>query len=117
LQVDPEDIINHLSSLQLHEAKNSGGGSSTHLTPYSTPYASQQDVPRYQIPQEGAPADTVYSMLKDELDLDGRPNLNLASFVNTYIEDRGQQLMIENIAKNLADNDEYPPCSPSRKDA
>lgn len=25
-------------------------------------------------------------MLKDELDLDGRPNLNLASFVGTYME-------------------------------
>ena len=37
------------------------------------------------IPKEGAPADAVHQMLKDELDLDGRPNLNLASFVGTYV--------------------------------
>lgn len=47
-------------------------------------------------------------MLKDELDLDGRPNLNLASFVDTYLEDNAQRLMVENMSKNLADNDEYP---------
>lgn len=47
-------------------------------------------------------------MLKDELDLDGRPNLNLASFVDTYLEDNAQRLMAENMSKNLADNDEYP---------
>lgn len=47
-------------------------------------------------------------MLKDELDLDGRPNLNLASFVGTYMEKEGEQLMIENLSKNLSDADEYP---------
>lgn len=52
--------------------------------------------------------DAVYEMLKDELDLDGRPNLNLASFVDTFLDDNAQKLMIENMTKNLADNDEYP---------
>lgn len=47
-------------------------------------------------------------MLKDELDLDGRPNLNLASFVDTFLEDNAQRLLAANAAKNLADNDEYP---------
>jgi glutamate decarboxylase len=47
-------------------------------------------------------------MLKDELDLDGRPNLNLASFVGTYMEPEAKQLMIENVSKNRADADEYP---------
>jgi glutamate decarboxylase len=47
-------------------------------------------------------------MLKDELDLDGRPNLNLASFVGTYMEKEGEQLMIENLSKNMSDADEYP---------
>lgn len=47
-------------------------------------------------------------MLKDELDLDGRPNLNLASFVGTYMEREAEALMIENISKNLSDVDEYP---------
>ena len=47
-------------------------------------------------------------MLKDELDLDGRPNLNLASFVGTYMEKEAEALMVENLAKNMSDADEYP---------
>lgn len=47
-------------------------------------------------------------MLRDELDLDGRPNLNLASFVGTYMEDAANKLIMENISKNMSDADEYP---------
>lgn len=47
-------------------------------------------------------------MVRDELDLDGKPNLNLASFVGTFLEPNALQLMQENITKNLADADEYP---------
>ena len=47
-------------------------------------------------------------MLKDELDLDGRPNLNLASFVGTYMEKEADTLIMENISKNMSDADEYP---------
>ena len=47
-------------------------------TPYSTRYNSRAEIPKYMIPQEGVQADAVHQMLKDELDLDGRPNLNLA---------------------------------------
>ncbi|KAK0729914.1 pyridoxal phosphate-dependent transferase [Lasiosphaeris hirsuta] len=102
LQIDPEDLIHHLP------LGNGSPGPSSHLTPYASPYASQKDIPKYKIPTEGSPADTVYAMIKDELDLDGRPNLNLASFVGTFVEDNAQKLMVENISKNLADNDEYP---------
>jgi len=111
--VDPEDIIHHLQDLRVQPSSASSGraageGSNAHLTVYSSPYASQRDIPKYNIPQDGAPSDTVYAMIKDELDLDGRPNLNLASFVNTYADDNATKLMAVNIAKNLADNDEYP---------
>ncbi|KAK3310810.1 glutamate decarboxylase [Chaetomium strumarium] len=112
--VDPEDIIHHLQDLRMPSSQatssSTGGQQQTlqHLTPFSTPYASQRDIPKYQIPREGAPGDTVYEMLKDELDLDGRTNLNLASFVDTYLEENAQKLMVENAGKNLADNDEYP---------
>jgi len=80
----------------------------TQITPYSTRYASQAELPRFRIPKEGAPADAIHQLIKDELDLDGLPNLNLASFVGTYMEDQGRSLMLENISKNLADADEYP---------
>ncbi|KAK4102206.1 glutamate decarboxylase, partial [Parathielavia hyrcaniae] len=86
----------------------SSTGQTSHLTPFSTPYASQRDIPKYRISENGAPGDTVYEMIKDELDLDGRPNLNVASFVDTYLDDHAQKLMAENMSKNLADNDEYP---------
>jgi glutamate decarboxylase len=80
----------------------------SHLTPYGTRYASQTGVPKFRIPQDGVQADTAYQVLRDELDLDGKPNLNLASFVTTYQEPNGTQLLVENLSKNLADNDEYP---------
>lgn len=41
----------------------------------------------------------MHAMLKDELDLDGRPNLNLASFVGTYMEKEAENLMLENLSK------------------
>jgi len=47
-------------------------------------------------------------MIRDELDLDGRPNLNLASFVGTYMEKEAEALMVENLSKNMSDADEYP---------
>ena len=80
----------------------------SHTTPYSTKYSSQQELSKFKIPQDGAPADSVHQMLKDELDLDGRPNLNLASFVGTYMEREGEALMVENLSKNMSDADEYP---------
>ncbi|KAI0552334.1 glutamate decarboxylase [Xylaria curta] len=108
--VDPEEIVE-----RLHDAHLTEGGKklrkltkTSHLTPYGSRYASQVEVPKYSLPENGAPADTVYQLIKDELELDGRPNLNLASFVGTYMEPNATQLMIENLSKNLADNDEYP---------
>ncbi|KAL2122156.1 hypothetical protein VTJ04DRAFT_2611 [Mycothermus thermophilus] len=102
--VDPDEIVRHLQ----HPTQGTASTTSSHLTAFSTPYASQRDIPKYTLPPEGAPADTVYEMLKDELDLDGRPSLNLASFVDTYLDDHARRLMEENTPKNLADNDEYP---------
>jgi glutamate decarboxylase len=65
-------------------------------------------VSKFRIPQNGAPAEVVHQMLKDELDLDGRPNLNLATFLSTYMEREAEALMVENLSKNMADADEYP---------
>jgi glutamate decarboxylase len=57
----------------------------TSLTPYSNKY-SINALSKHILPKEGAPAEAVAQMIRDELDLDGRPNLNLASFVGTYME-------------------------------
>ncbi|KAI0453393.1 glutamate decarboxylase [Xylaria acuta] len=108
--IDPEELVE-----RLHDAHLTEGGKklrkltkTSHLTPYGSRYASEVEVPKYQLPEQGAPADTVYQLIRDELDLDGRPNLNLASFVGTYMEPNAIQLMVENLSKNFADNDEYP---------
>ncbi|KAK4457073.1 glutamate decarboxylase [Cladorrhinum samala] len=111
--IDPENIIHHLQGLRVQQpsgssARSGRDGGNAHLTAYSSPYASQIEIPKYKMPEDGAPSDTVYAMIKDELDLDGRPNLNLASFVGTYADDNATKLMVDNLAKNLADNDEYP---------
>ncbi|XXH02774.1 hypothetical protein Hte_009160 [Hypoxylon texense] len=108
--IDPEELVERLHDANLTEngLKLRQKMTTSHLTPYGTKYASESDVPKYQIPKEGAPSDTAYQLIRDELDLDGKPNLNLASFVGTYMEPNATQLMAENLAKNLADNDEYP---------
>lgn len=49
-------------------------------------------------------ADTVRRLLS----LDGKPELNLASFVSTWVDEDGLELCKENLTKNLADSDEYP---------
>lgn len=105
--INPDDIVHHIQALSV-QAGHNNDRKDRHFTPYSTPYSSQRPIPKFEIPRDGAPGDTVYTMIKDELDLDGRPNLNLASFVDTYLDSNAQKLMAENIAKNLADNDEYP---------
>ncbi|OTB01803.1 hypothetical protein M426DRAFT_74968 [Hypoxylon sp. CI-4A] len=108
--IDPEELVERLHNAHLSEngRKLRKKMTTSHLTPYGTKYASESDIPKYQLPKEGAPADTAYQLIRDELDLDGRPNLNLTSFVGTYMEPNATQLMVENLSKNLADNDEYP---------
>jgi glutamate decarboxylase len=55
-------------------------------TPYSSRYGSTEDIPKYNLPDTGINANAAYQLIHDELDFDGRPNLNLASFVHTYME-------------------------------
>lgn len=61
-----------------------------------------------KIPKNPMPANVVYQLIHDELDMDGKPSLNLASFVNTWMEDEAIQLINENLHKNFIDHDEYP---------
>ncbi|KAL9070337.1 MAG: hypothetical protein Q9157_005847 [Trypethelium eluteriae] len=107
--IDPEELVHSLHEKpHSHRGKHAGSSASHSVTPYSTRYNSQYELSKFKIPHDGAPADAVHQLLKDELDLDGRPNLNLASFVGTYMEDQAEKLMIENLSKNMSDADEYP---------
>ena len=60
------------------------------------------------MPIEGMPARAAYQIIHDELNLDGNPALNLASFVTTWMEPEADKLIMESIGKNYVDNDEYP---------
>jgi glutamate decarboxylase len=78
---------------------------------HSPTYAGRSfshDVPKYRLPTPGMSADAAYQLVHDELDLDGNPSLNLASFVTTWMEPQADQLAHEALAKNLIDQDEYP---------
>lgn len=110
--VNPEDILQRLEDSHITspggKAKFESRAPGQHYTPFASKYTSRTSIPKYKIPAEGSPSDTIYQLIKDELDLDGRPMLNLASFVNTWMEDNAEKLMAENMTKNLADSDEYP---------
>ncbi|MGE5137989.1 MAG: glutamate decarboxylase [Rudaea sp.] len=67
-----------------------------------------QVVPKYQVPDDGMPARTAYSIVHDELMLDGNARLNLATFCTTWMEPEARQLMMETFDKNMIDKDEYP---------
>jgi glutamate decarboxylase len=67
-----------------------------------------QEVPKYRLPDRGVGDEAAYRLVHDELNLDGNPALNLASFVTSWMEPLADRLAAETLAKNLIDQDEYP---------
>jgi glutamate decarboxylase len=78
------------------------------LTPTYASRALNSPVPKYEIPAEGMVPQVAYSLIHDELGLDGNSRLNLATFVTTWMEPEARQLMAETFDKNMIDKDEYP---------
>ncbi|MCL4460307.1 MAG: glutamate decarboxylase [Nitrospirae bacterium] len=77
----------------------------------STTYGNRfftKDLETFRIGEESLPPASVYQIIHDELELDGNPSLNLASFVTTWMEPEAERLVRENIRKNLVDQNEYP---------
>jgi glutamate decarboxylase len=77
----------------------------------STTYANRfftKPIPRFRMPNDGLDADVVYQLIHDELNIDGNPALNLATFVTTWMEPQAEKLIVETLNKNLVDQDEYP---------
>ncbi len=66
------------------------------------------DVPKFTFPSNGMRARAAYQLIHDELNLDGNPDLNLATFVTTWMEPEADRLIIENLHKNFIDHFEYP---------
>src|ERR1051326_5526574 len=78
------------------------------LTPTYAARALNSSVPRYELPEEEMAPDIAYSLIHDELILDGNSRLNLATFVTTWMEPQARLLMSETFDKNMIDKDEYP---------
>ncbi|KAJ1929231.1 glutamate decarboxylase gad1 [Tieghemiomyces parasiticus] len=78
-----------------------------HSLKYGSRY-STADIPKFTFPERSSPADVTYQLVHDELEFDGKPLMNCASFVSTWMEPQADKLIMENINKNLADQDEYP---------
>lgn len=72
------------------------------------PEAVEKGVPKYEFPKKGMSPRAAYQLVHDEVSLDGNPFLNLASFVNTWMEPEADKLVMENINKNIIDIFEYP---------
>ena len=64
--------------------------------------------PKYRFPTSEMLSRDAYQLVHDELLLDGNARQNLATFVQTWMEPEIEQIMRENIGKNIVDKDEYP---------
>ena len=74
-------------------------------------YASSDlsvSLPKYKFPAREEAARNAYSVVHDELMLDGNSRQNLATFCQTWVEPEIHQLMNECLDKNMMDKDEYP---------
>ncbi|KAF7791236.1 hypothetical protein EIP86_002250 [Pleurotus ostreatoroseus] len=109
-RINPEQLIeladdDHPTKNHRHRIHSSNNH---HIeSPYGARYGTSS-IPKYKMPTKGADAKATYQLIHDELTLDGSPSLNLASFVHTWMPDEANKLMMENLSKNLIDQDEYP---------
>ena len=74
-------------------------------------YASvdlSQSMPKYRFPDSEHDPRAAYSVVHDELLLDGNSRQNLATFCQTWVEPEVHKLMDECLDKNMVDKDEYP---------
>ena len=74
---------------------------------YATATA-QRSLPKYRLPDHATASSVAYSLVHDELLLDGNSRQNLATFCTTWVEPEVRQLMADAIDKNMIDKDEYP---------
>ena len=65
-------------------------------------------IPKYKLPSQGVAPQAAYQLVSDELELDGIPALNLASFVTSWMEPQADVLAAQTLGKTLIDQDEYP---------
>jgi glutamate decarboxylase len=67
-----------------------------------------EDAPSGPFPRQGMSALDAQRLVEEELQMEGDPNRNLATFVTTWMEPEAQQLIAENNYRNFIDHAEYP---------
>jgi len=84
---------------------------SEHETSYLTPTYGRvlfdEEIPKDKLPENSHEPNAVYRFIRDELQLDGNPTLNMASFVTTVMDDEANRLISENLGKNYIDTEVY----------
>jgi glutamate decarboxylase len=79
-----------------------------HQAPTYSARSFSHAIPKFEVPADGLDAEVAYQLVHDELNLDGNPALNLASFVTSWMEPAADRLAAETLNKNMIDQDEYP---------
>jgi len=67
-----------------------------------------EGVPADKFPESGMSAEDAYQLIEEEMELDGDPGRNLATFVTTWMELPAKMMITENLHRNFIDHAEYP---------
>jgi glutamate decarboxylase len=67
-----------------------------------------EGVPDSKFPESGMSAPDAYQLIQEEMELDGDPGRNLATFVTTWMELPAKMIVAENLHRNFIDHAEYP---------
>ncbi len=78
------------------------------ISPIYGSRSMSRPLPKYRLPEESLPAPLAYQLVHDQLNLDMKPDQNLASFCTTWMEPEAEKLILESMRFNLANEEEYP---------
>ncbi|KAF9333387.1 hypothetical protein BG006_003692 [Podila minutissima] len=88
--------------------RSPSSATSTGLALEQRPRLTMEQVPKSRLAEHSTDAQAAYQFIHDELELESDPNMNMASYVHTWMEPEANKLIMENINKNLCDQGEYP---------
>jgi glutamate decarboxylase len=82
--------------------------SDSYLTPTYGRRWNTLAIDKKKIPSDSMSPEVAFRIVADEMNLEGNPALNMATFVTTWMEPEAEELMKLGASKNLVDEDEYP---------
>lgn len=77
------------------------------LTPTMGSRCMGEPIPKYKLPERGMDPRAAYQLIHDELQTQGNPALNMASFVTTIMDEECDRLISENLGVNYIDTEVY----------